>query len=181
MYIPERRYTEVATEISQVSRKRGRGAVPPVRIEKAERSVRSIDLRGDGSCIAKLEAMSGTVLESCCRECPLAYWRTGERRRHGRRIYGRRASAGEKNIGRVMKSRDSFTVPLQNRKYPMDFVHRRFRDDFFRAKSERFDCADCSLDSFGQRSTKICLTYFSLFSWFKFKIALIQNRQVFFK
>lgn len=149
-----RRYTEVGTEISQVSRKRGRGAVPPVRIEKAafspiDRSSRRWQLHREigshvGNGVGKLlSGMSAGLLTNRRKETT---WEEN--------IYGR-ASAGEKNIGRVMKSRDSFTLKIENIGLPVEFVTIFFPFFFFLATIEkrtirRYDCINCSLRSFGK-------------------------------
>lgn len=172
-----RRYTEVATEISQVSRKRGRGAVPPVRIEKAafspiDRSSRRWQLHREigshvGNGVGKLlSGMSAGLLTNRRKETT---WEENIRESIGRRkeYWPRYEIAGF-----------FYCVKIEN----IGFCPSTFVTIFWqRSKSERFGCIEENRFAwfFWQRSTKICLTYFSLFSWFKFKIALTENREDF--
>lgn len=173
-----KRYTEVATEISQVSRKRGRGAVPPVRIEKAafspiDRSSRRWQLHREigshvGNGVGKLlSGMSAGLLTNRRKETT---WEENIRESIGRRkeYWPRYEIAGF-----------FYCVKIENIGFCSSTISWRFFGNDRRANDSNDLYRRPFAWFFWQRSTKICLTYFSLFSWFKFKIALTENREDF--
>lgn len=152
-----RRYTEVATEISQVSRKRGRGAVPPVRIEKAafspiDRSSRRWQLHREigshvGNGVGKLlSGMSAGLLTNRRKETT---WEENIRESIGRRkeYWPRYEIAGF-----------FYCVKIENIGFCPSTIVTIF---WQRSKSERFGCIeDRSLGSFGKDQLKFVLLIF---------------------